>query len=254
MSEANPPRPSRAATIAAGLGVAAVGVPLLGIAGNQLGLLAPLGGFYAFALGAALLAPIALGWGGVALLMTRGRDDVTGRERAWVGVAGGILMIGVLTLSVQPGAGVPPINDITTNLADPPKFAPSQLVPDYMGRDMSYPPDFAAQVREAYPDLAPIELDEPPREAFSRALATAKSMGWEITRKDEVEGVFDAKDTTAIFRFVDDVTVRVRPSANGSSVDMRSKSRDGRSDLGANAARIRSFASALETSGAVASP
>ena len=52
--------------------------------------------------------------------------------------------------------------------------------------------------------------------------------------------------TTRIFRFVDDVVVRVRPAEGGGAiVDVRSKSRDGRGDLGANAARIRAFAEKL---------
>jgi len=57
-----------------------------------------------------------------------------------------------------------------------------------------------------------------------------------------VEGWTDASETTAVFRFVDDVTIRVSPSADGALIDVRSKSRDGRGDLGANAARIRRFA------------
>ncbi len=62
-----------------------------------------------------------------------------------------------------------------------------------------------------------------------------------------LEGVFEAVEVTRIFRFVDDIVVRVRmsPGGNGSVVDVRSKSRDGRGDLGANAARIRAFAAAL---------
>jgi hypothetical protein len=45
--------------------------------------------------------------------------------------------------------------------------------------------------------------------------------------------------------FVDDIVVRVRPRPDGSLVDVRSKSRDGQGDLGANAARIRQLANAL---------
>jgi uncharacterized protein (DUF1499 family) len=49
-----------------------------------------------------------------------------------------------------------------------------------------------------------------------------------------------------VFRFVDDVLVRVRPADGGGAlVDVRSKSRDGRGDLGVNAARIRAFAEKL---------
>ena len=57
---------------------------------------------------------------------------------------------------------------------------------------------------------------------------------------------------TAIFRFVDDIAIRVRPTASGTVVDVRSKSRDGRGDLGANAERIRAFTSAFADSNPVA--
>jgi len=46
-------------------------------------------------------------------------------------------------------------------------------------------------------------------------------------------------------RFKDDVVVRVAPATNGSRIDVRSVSRVGRSDLGANARRIRMFLTAL---------
>jgi uncharacterized protein (DUF1499 family) len=38
----------------------------------------------------------------------------------------------------------------------------------------------------------------------------------------------------------------VRPTADGSRVDIRSKSRVGRSDVGANAARIEAFLDAFQ--------
>ena len=56
----------------------------------------------------------------------------------------------------------------------------------------------------------------------------------------------EATDTTRVFRFVDDIAIRVRAEGMASVVDVRSKSRDGRGDMGANAARIRAFLSALQ--------
>ena len=44
-----------------------------------------------------------------------------------------------------------------------------------------------------------------------------------------------------IFRFRDDFVVRVRPDGEATRVDMRSKSRVGKGDLGANAKRIEQF-------------
>jgi uncharacterized protein (DUF1499 family) len=52
----------------------------------------------------------------------------------------------------------------------------------------------------------------------------------------------EAYDTSALFRFVDDVAVRIRGAEGGSVVDVRSTSRVGVSDLGANARRIRELA------------
>jgi len=48
-----------------------------------------------------------------------------------------------------------------------------------------------------------------------------------------------------IFRFVDDVSVRVRPDTGGAKIDVRSKSRDGKGDIGTNARRIRTFLAKL---------
>ena len=55
------------------------------------------------------------------------------------------------------------------------------------------------------------------------------------------DGRIEASDTTFWFGFIDDVVIRIEPDGNGSTLDIRSKSRVGRSDVGANAARIRAF-------------
>ncbi len=237
---------SRAATAAAGLGIAGPSVTLAGILLCQLGA-PPMAGFALFQLGI-LSGLAALVTGGVGLVLTRG--GLGGRSRAWTGVGLGVLMIAVVAGSASPGVGVPPINDITTNLADPPGYA--AVTPSHRnhGRDMSYPAAFVPQVQAAYPDLVPIRVDGSPEQSYRLALGIAKDHGWEITRADSTTRVFEAEDTTRLFRFVDDVSVRVRvhPEA-GSVIDVRSKSRDGRGDLGANAERIRRFAKSAKAGG-----
>ena len=54
----------------------------------------------------------------------------------------------------------------------------------------------------------------------------------------------EATDTTPWFGFKDDLVVRIRPG-EVSSVDVRSVSRVGQSDVGANAARIMKFIEAF---------
>ena len=140
------------------------------------------------------------------------------------------------------------INDITTDPDDPPVFVDAQKIAANKGRDLAYPGEtFASQQREGYPDLAPIRVSDPPDAAFARAERVAAALNWEITVRDPTTGVFEAVEVTRIFRFVDDIVVRVRaaPASAASVVDVRSKSRVGRSDMGANAARIRAFRDAL---------
>ncbi|HUQ73110.1 MAG TPA: DUF1499 domain-containing protein [Burkholderiales bacterium] len=136
------------------------------------------------------------------------------------------------------GRAVPPINDISTDTANPPK---------YMTTSRAYPGDgFARQQREAYPDIGPVNVPLKPSEAFARAVAAAESMGWEVVGRDAAAGTMEAVDTTKWFGFKDDIAVRVTPDGSGSRIDVRSKSRVGRSDLGMNARRIRAYAERLK--------
>jgi uncharacterized protein (DUF1499 family) len=131
---------------------------------------------------------------------------------------------------------LPYINDITTDTAAPPQF--SQPRP--------YESHFAELQQIGYPDLRPLELLVPPAQAFARARAAAQAFGWEIVGTDEKAGRIEAVATTLWFGFKDDIVIRVAASGSGSRIDMRSKSRVGRSDLGANATRIRAFLARLE--------
>ena len=93
----------------------------------------------------------------------------------------------------------------------------------------------------AIPDFKPLDLPLPPADAFARALDAAKGMGWEIAATDAAAGRIEATATTPWFGFRDDVVIRVTPAPPGSRIDVRSVSRVGRSDLGTNAKRIRTF-------------
>ena len=141
---------------------------------------------------------------------------------------------------------VPPIHDITTDTEQPPAFvallAQRRASPngaDYGG------PELAAQQKKGYPDIAPLRLPQPPAEALTHVADVARAMHWEIAAVDPAEGRLEATATTAWFGFKDDVIVRVRPDGIGSRVDVRSVSRVGRSDVGANARRIREFLAKL---------
>jgi len=234
------PRRSIAADIAFACSV--LGLALLAFAplGSYLGVLSPLLGFGLA--GVALpLALIAFSLGIVGLVRTRRATGRAGRSRAWLGFAYGasVIGLGVLMLAVRPR--LPRINDITTDIADPPRFVAAQRAPENAGRDLAYPAAFAAEQRAGYPDMRPLVLDVPPSQAFERVLAAARALGWTIVDTSPERGQIEANATSRVFHFVDDIVVRVRPSSQGSVVDVRSKSRDGQGDWGVNAARIRAF-------------
>lgn len=135
-------------------------------------------------------------------------------------------------------ACAPRINDVTTTPDDPPRFR--RLA------DEGYPPGNAAAQRAAYPRLAPIPRAEPPAAAFAAAAAAARRMPrWEVVREDAAARALEAVATTRLARFKDDVVVEVRPAGGGSAVHVRSKSRLGKGDFGANAARIEAYAAEL---------
>lgn len=141
---------------------------------------------------------------------------------------------------------LPLIHDVSTDLEDPPRFVAlmearraSPNGADHGGAKV------AEEQRKGYADIKPLVLRLPPREAMQRAIDAARSMGWEIAASDVASGRIEATHTTPWFGFKDDIVVRIRPEGTGSRVDVRSVSRVGLSDIGANAERIRSFLARL---------
>jgi uncharacterized protein (DUF1499 family) len=143
---------------------------------------------------------------------------------------------------------LPPVHDITTDPDNPPAFAavlPARAAEN--ARSVVYDHAELPQLqKKAYPDLAPITAAVPVAKAFDRALAVARAMpGWTIVAADAKAGRIEANQQSRWFRFTDDVVIRIAGDETGSRIDMRSTSRQGRSDYGVNAARIRAYMTAL---------
>ena len=101
-----------------------------------------------------------------------------------------------------------------------------------------------------YPDIQPQRFNRPAKNVFDAALAVTKESGWEIRLAEAVtgepaQGTIEATATTRLFKFKDDVTITVTSENGASVVNVRSKSRIGRGDLGTNARRIRAFQAEL---------
>ena len=202
---------------------------------TKFGLLPWQAGLGIFAL-AALLAGIGGLYSLVSLLRRRG--GLVGM----IAAAAGIAAFAVLMATVVAAPAVPPINDITTDPVNPPAFA--AITTAMRGADaapLGYDPGFAAQQTAAYPEVRPLIVESPPDVVFPRLLAAAKAMDWEIVSSDPASGGIEATATLPWWGFKDDVVVVMSPNGNGTRVDVRSKSRVGKSDLGVNAERIQDY-------------
>jgi uncharacterized protein (DUF1499 family) len=151
-----------------------------------------------------------------------------------------------LLLSLTAGGNFPRIHDVTTDTADPPTFTMAAQQRGAGANALDIDPEVIALQQAAYPDLSTLQSDLSIDEAYSRALRTATDLGWEIYHQDRDAGVIEAVATTAIMAFKDDVVIRVRSSAGGTLLDLRSVSRVGEGDIGANAKRIRAFREAFQ--------
>lgn len=88
--------------------------------------------------------------------------------------------------------------------------------------------------------------------AFARvwdtAVALAEAMPrWRLIQTDEDRGIIQAEARTRVFKFTDDVTIRLRLDDNAlTRVDLLSASRRGFGDLGTNTRRIARFLERLD--------
>jgi hypothetical protein len=184
---------------------------------------------YALAcLGGALL----LAWCAVLLCLPRSASWRGALLRAAALALPGALLL--LLLLARRG-DYPPIHDVTTDPGNPPLFTRAAVVRGSGANSLALAPEVLRLQREAYPELRPLLTRRPPDEAFDRALQVARDLGWEIYHQDRRAG------TTPIMGFKDDVVIRVRGDEGGARLDLRSVSRVGIGDLGANARRISLF-------------
>lgn len=178
-----------------------------------------------------------------------------GYRRGWavIGLIVGLAFTGYIAIWLNEASNVPAIHDVSTDLTSPPTFDTltlrsdnREVVPDG-GRPELAAMDNAMRWRalhaEAYGDIQPIIVPTSVPETIAAAEQLVNDRGWELAVADPATGRLEATETVSLYRFKDDVVLRVVPNPDGpgSIVDMRSVSRVGVSDLGVNAARVRSF-------------
>lgn len=209
---------------------------LLFMMGHKFGVLEFKLAFLAF-VGLVLLVAVL---GGIALIV-----GLFGKSPKRAGLGGlvlGLLPIIAVFTVVGKGIEVPPIHNISTDLNNPPVFTAAHRLRSPAENSLA---PASAEIRALqasyYKSIGPLVMKKTPEHAYAKAVSAAETLGWQIHHKNPEAMTFEAVDETLFFGFKDDVVVRVVSRGQGSQVDVRSVSRVGQSDLGANAKRIERF-------------
>ncbi len=173
------------------------------------------------------------------------------KQQYVIGMIGimGLMPLIIVAAILMAGLEFPAINDVSTNLADIPQFTHAQTLPANANRDMAFPVEFIPHIEKSYSDLTTLEHTLETETIFLRLKGSLSQIlpRTEITHFDQAQGIIEGVTITRTFRWRDDFVIHIRPNGSGGTlVDMRSKSRDGRSDFGANAKRIQTVFDALK--------
>lgn len=207
------------------------------------------------------------------------------RKQAFI-IALGATLIAAFTMFRLAGMGaqaaaLPPLHDIQTDWEDPIQFSDTLMaartadgetnpvldaptVPEYA--ESRWPGTAGRRVSElqeeaenkeggkgtVYPKMETLYFDAAPSEVAGVAEQIMRKKGWELVSPLPDNAAADsaiqleATATSGWFGFKDDVAVRVRPVNGVTEVDIRSTSRVGLSDLGANSTRVYGLMIELE--------
>ncbi len=128
------------------------------------------------------------------------------------------------------------IHDVSTDTEEPPQFVALRDTRLQCRNGIDY-----SGGKERHAGIEPQIFTQSREQIFQATLAAATTLQWHIAAAIENEGRIEATATTRIMRFKDDVVIRLREHNSGTCLDIRSASRVGSSDFGANARRIRAF-------------
>ncbi|GJE10709.1 hypothetical protein FOHLNKBM_1746 [Methylobacterium longum] len=176
------------------------------------------------------------------------REGARGLGAAVAGLILALLVLGYPAFLGLRGLRLPALSDITTDIDNPPAYSRSRAA--FTARGGRYPaepdPSLRERQRGAYPQIAPLTLDIGADEAFELARKAALKRNWQIVEAIRPggrtgNGRIEAVARGLILNLPDDVTVRIRPRADGARIDVRSASRLGGRDFGSNADRIRAY-------------
>jgi hypothetical protein len=190
---------------------------------------------------------------------------IRGRTGAW-NTAWALMIAGALwawPAAITPTfMSLPNLSDVSTVAANAPAFAVLGKQRGAGANSATYDAArLAALQAQAYPDIRTLVIPRSAEEVYEVILDMMRGrrgLGWRVAAEDAPQarpapgkpskpGTIEATDRTLILGFTDDIAIRVAGNDNEARVDIRSQSRYGRHDFGANATRIRRFVRELST-------
>jgi uncharacterized protein (DUF1499 family) len=165
-----------------------------------------------------------------------------GAAQAFTGIAIALVGLAVPLFFLSQYFLLPQLNDIQTTRQAIEFKQLAAMRPADANRIVE--PDLAAaeEREKAYPDIRPMELERSVTETFDIVHEAVKRLGWTIVLNEppaEEPGRIEATNRTMIMGYTDDALIRVTGDDTHAFIDVRSASRYGMHDLGANAEHIR---------------
>jgi uncharacterized protein (DUF1499 family) len=226
----------------------------------QVGLLKMIGGIGVPLIGLLLLVTFITS---LLVVFIKPRAGFGGLAAMWVVTLGAV---GMALSAISGARAVPPIHDISTDTARPLTFSAKVMQARGSASNPVKPPNEASvpfnreklndwsgrtlmEIQaDAYPNIKPLTVaGQAPAAIYAKALATLKAQGYTSITEDAQALRIEAVAESFWFGFKDDVVIAITPTSGGAQVDMRSVSRVGISDMGANAKRIEAFLAAVKT-------
>ena len=199
----------------------------------------------------ALLTAVVVFLGSLVMVFVASRGGLPGNRNLLIAaMLLSVVPIAFLTPQIIKGRSAAPIHDISTDTMNPPQFDKIVALREGAVNSLKYaagmtPKDYVELQTKAYPEVKSLHTNLSVAESVAHSKDLLASQGLEVVNVDPQKGIVEAVATSFWFGFKDDVVVRVMPSDGGATVDVRSVSRVGMSDLGVNAARIEKFLKAF---------
>lgn len=181
------------------------------------------------------------------------RSGDKGAGLALAGLALALLMLAYPAYLLVKARRLPALPDLSTDLLDPPVFSLSRQA--LAARGGASPPESPTAMRSAqaraHPKILPILVDLDGPEAFAAVVKAMTAAGWRIVEKTPPggrlgHGHVEAIAGSLLLDFPYDISVRIRPLAGQTRIDLRSVARFAAYDFGENPRNIEKFEAFLE--------